>query len=65
MKQGDGSHTPGNNRVAIRWRQKRDRVTAWWQRHRKAIVRRFVFGVAGGTGSGCVTLLVLYVQHRV
>ncbi|MFC8807777.1 hypothetical protein ACWDX8_34350 [Streptomyces anthocyanicus] len=43
----------------------RDRVTARWQRHRKSITRHFVLGMAGGGGSGCVTLLVLYVQHGV
>ncbi|BDD77156.1 hypothetical protein ACN6LC_005616 [Streptomyces violaceoruber] len=43
----------------------RGRVTARWQRHRKSIAQRFVLGVTGGTGSGCVTRLVLYVQHGV
>ncbi|EFD64423.1 predicted protein [Streptomyces lividans TK24] len=43
----------------------RSRMTARWQRHRKSIAQRFVLGVTGGTGSGCVTLLVLYVQHGV
>ncbi|MDQ0405296.1 hypothetical protein ABVB69_13225 [Streptomyces sp. NPDC000349] len=40
------------------------RLSAWWHRNRRAIRRRFVLGLASGAGSSCMTLIVVYAQHR-